>query len=203
MHVNPYFLYPFNNLIMKKISLFFVLALLLSACDTSTLLTQQDVIDKVCESVKSEMDDASKFAMVGCSIDTAATNSPLIDPDAYPALFGAALHMNLVRMTSDLAQKTNTQKDHAEFAAELDSVRHYMRPVMARVAELNKQEKVSAAGYFVCLEYKDGNDKKEGVYYYNLSKGEVEKKSWEPDVFGQMLSLLDEFTENPSLLEDN
>ena len=188
---------------MKKISLFFVLALLLSACDTSTLLTQQDVIDKVCESVKSEMADASKFKMVDCTVDTVLTNSPFIDPDAYPALFGAALHMNLVRMTKELSDKTNTEEDFQDFSAELDSVRNYMRPVMARVKELNKMKDVSTAGYIVCLEYNDGDSvKKEGTFYYDLSKGEVEKKSWEPDVFGQMLSLLDEFTNDPSLLEE-
>ena len=175
---------------------------MLAACDTSELLTQQDVLDKVCEYVKGEMDNASEFAMVDCSIDTVATNSPLIDPDAYPALFAAALHINLASMTSELTEKTKSASDLKDFAAELDSVRNYMRPVMARVAELNKQKDVSTAGYIVCMEYNDGSgEKKEGTFYYDVAKNEVVKKSWKPEEFLQMLLLLDEFTENPSLLE--
>ena len=77
-----------------------------------------------------------------------------------------------------------------------------MKPVMTRYDVLKKQES-KPAGYIVCIEYKDGDESKAEVWYYDIATGNVEKKSWEPEVFGHMQSLLEEFAENPELLNDD
>ena len=186
---------------MKKLLFFCICVATLTACDLSTPpTTQRELVDRVSNEIKSSLADASAFEFVDCSIDTVNANSPMIDPDAYPDLFAAALHMKLVKMTGDLSDKTNNDEDFEDFGAELDSVRAYMGNVMARVNAL-KGKGDTPAGYFLCVNYKNGSEEKEEVYYYDIQTDKVEKKSWEPQVFGQMLSLLEEFTENPELLK--
>ena len=187
----------------KKISvLLCALAAIMVACDVSTPLTQQDVVDKVTAEITKGLSDASKFKMEGCSIDTIAANSPFIDPDAYPNLFGAALYMNIVDKAGDLVEKTHATEDLDQMGELLDSVRNYMVPVMKRVDEL-KTKPSTPAGYIVCIDYNDGSEDKSETYYYDIASGSVEKKSWEPDVFGRMLMLLEEFTAKPELLKED
>ena len=187
---------------MKKIILFLSIMLTLVSCDSNTPTSQQDLVDKVTAEIKKSMDKPDVFRLTECYIDTIASNSPFIDLDAEPDLYGAALYMKIVKMSSDLEEKTGAEEDLDQLSASLDSVRTYMTKVMPRVAELKKQES-KTVGYFVAMVYNDGKEDKEELWYYDIEKGVAEKKDWEIQTYNQMRSLLDEFTENPKLLDPN